>query len=117
MFLYLVDPSDKFSTDHGALLLIGGGLAFTIVTTKLIISTMAKMPFSGFQIESLIFGIYFYAQYNLLGDDYDKNQVYAFILAFVLTSVLYLKFARVCILQITENLGIYCFSISKPKQE
>lgn len=79
MFLYLTDPNDQFSAKHGALLLIAGGLTFTICTTKLIISTMALMPYSGIQLESFIFGAYFYAQYNLTGKDHDKNQKYAFI--------------------------------------
>lgn len=106
-FLCLIDENDKFSQDHAALLILGGGLLFTIVTTKLIISTMAQMPYNGFQLESFVFGFYFYAQYCLTGPDHDKNQAYGFILSMVLITGLYLKFVRVCILQITEHLGIY----------
>ena len=79
IFLYLVDSQDTFCINNGALIFIAGGLIFTICTTKLIVSTMAKMPFNGFQVETLIFGLFFYVQYCTGGKSYAMNKKYSFL--------------------------------------
>lgn len=93
-FLYFIDPTDEFSVRNASLLINGGGLIFTLITTKLIISNMAVMPFSGFHFELLIFGIFFYVQYCTSGSDHSKNMFYAFVVSLALATLLYLRFVR-----------------------
>lgn len=115
--LYLLDPKDTFTYNNAALMIIALGLVFTLLTTKVIVSSMARMQYSFFQIEAFLFAGYFYFQYFYNGKDQDKLQKYSFIITFVVILALYLKLVRTVIIQITNHLGIYCFSIKKPKED
>lgn len=115
--LYLLDSTDEFAFKNAAFMIMGVGLIFTLITTKVIISTMAHMHVSSFQIEPFLFVPYFYLRYFYHGKDSLMLQKYSYIITFVVILALYLKFVRTCIMQITNHLGIYCFSIKKPKGE
>lgn len=61
--IYLLDPNDAFTAKNACQVVMVISLIFTIVTTKVIISTMAKMSMSPIQLESFIPFIYFYIEY------------------------------------------------------
>jgi hypothetical protein len=115
--IYLLDPNDAFTTRNACQVLMMISLIFTIITTKVIISTMAKMSMSPIQLESFIPFIYFYIQYCYKGDNKYLTQKYCFIAVFVLSLVLYVKFVRTSIVQITNHLNIFCFSIKRPETD
>ena len=115
--IYLLDPNDVFTARNACQVVMVISLIFTLVTTKVIISTMAKMRMSSIQLESFIPFVYFYIQYCYKGDNKYLTQKYCFIAVFVLSLVLYLKFVRTCINQITSHLNIFCFSNKKPKSD
>mmetsp|Transcript_10016 Transcript_10016/g.11397 ORF Transcript_10016/g.11397 Transcript_10016/m.11397 type:complete len:320 (+) Transcript_10016:231-1190(+) len=114
--LYMLDPKDDFTSRNASAMIMAIGIIFTLVSTKVIISSMAMMHINSFQIEPLLFSGYFYFHYFYKGPKADEYAHYALVLAAVISFILYLKFVRVCIIQITQHLGIYCFSIKKPKQ-
>ena len=114
--VYLIDDDDEFTHKNAGVIIMAISIIFTLVTTKVIISTMAKMKLSVVNLEVFLMGGFFVIQYLYKGKDRYLTQKYRFIVTFILVLVLYLKFVRTCIMQITNHLGIFCFSIKKPKK-
>jgi hypothetical protein len=112
--IFLLDQSDQFTNQNASLLVFGLSMVFALITTKVIISSMAHMHFGSLQPEVFIFWPYFYLHYFYNGENKGDYEFYALIGGIVLISALYLRLVRVSILQITGHLGIYCFSIKKP---
>lgn len=115
--LYLIDGTDEFTIQNAALMIMMIGIIFTLVSTKVIISSMAKMHISSFQIEPLLFSGYFYFHYCYSGEHKEDYVLYSLIAASVVSLVLYFRFVRVSITQITEHLGIYCFFIKEKRKD
>mmetsp|Transcript_27455 Transcript_27455/g.31607 ORF Transcript_27455/g.31607 Transcript_27455/m.31607 type:complete len:82 (+) Transcript_27455:716-961(+) len=75
---------------------------------------MSKMKMSWIHWEYVCFLIYFYFQSKYDGsEESETNLKYAFFATFALLTLLYTRLFQSCISQITNYLGIYCFSIEK----
>lgn len=92
--LYLLDEHREFCHNNAALMIWGVGLIFTLITTKVIISSMAKMHISSFQFEPFLLSVYLYFQNYYSGKDQPKLAKYSFIITFIIVLALYLKFVR-----------------------
>lgn len=111
--IWFLDESDPFTHKNAALMLMVISFLFTLVTTKVIISSMAKMHISSIQVEAFLFLIYLGVHYFYEGPK--ETEMYVLYAISTLSLILYLIFVRTSITQITSHLGIYCFSIKKPK--
>ena len=114
---WMLEESDPHTTKNAWLMVFSIGLIFTIITTKVIISTMAQMEYTFIQPETLIFVPYILIQHYYLGSDKIFYENIAFIIGSLAIAGLYIKFVRTWIVQITQKLDINCFSIKKPKDE
>ncbi|CAI2368997.1 unnamed protein product [Moneuplotes crassus] len=119
--LYLIDENDPFVSKNAAVVILVVSVIFTLVTTKVIISSMALMHVRSFQLEPFLFAGYYYFHY-LGPNSFPEAKAaeyayYCLIATFVISIILYFRFVRVCITQITAHLGIYCFSIKKRKED
>mmetsp|Transcript_41461 Transcript_41461/g.47824 ORF Transcript_41461/g.47824 Transcript_41461/m.47824 type:complete len:131 (-) Transcript_41461:120-512(-) len=92
--LWLLDANDEFTAKNATLLIFGIGLCFTLITTKVIISTMAKMSFTFLQLETFIFIPYLYTQCTYSGADKFQKEGYVFVASFLAAAVLYFIFVR-----------------------
>ena len=118
IIMLLFDETIPFIHDNAGWVYICIALLYAIVTTKLIVCLMCKMHFSYLHAEYLIFLVYFYFQYNYDGSDAAlTNLKYAFIGVFVTYLVLYIRLVQTCIDQISEDLGIYCFTLGSRKEK
>ena len=113
------DETIPFINENAGWVYVEITLLYSIITTKLIVCLMSKMYYSFIHFEYLVFGIYFYFQYNYQPNsaEHDMQIKYAFWVTFAIYLFLYLRLVQTCINQIAENLGIYCFSLQKRKQK
>lgn len=88
--LFLLDENDEFIKQNASIVIFGISMVFTIITTKVIISSMAHMHISSLQLEPFIL----YLHYLCYGEN-KKYQVYVIIGEIVVASLLYLRFVRV----------------------
>ena len=112
----MFDSKIKVVSDNAGLVYISTILLYAIITTKLIVCLMAKMTFSFVHPEYLVFGLYFYFQCTYQPTaECDNYLFYSLLTVLFVLSFLYYRLVSVCIEQIADNLGIYCFSIQKRK--
>mmetsp|Transcript_2464 Transcript_2464/g.2116 ORF Transcript_2464/g.2116 Transcript_2464/m.2116 type:complete len:194 (+) Transcript_2464:230-811(+) len=116
IFLYLFNDDIKFLHDYAALAYISVILLASLITTKMIVCTMAKMNFAIIHLEFLLFVPFFYlqSQYDGTKESEDTLKLIFFITLGVITA-LYFKFVHCCISQLTDFLGIYCFTLGPRK--
>ena len=114
---WMLDSNDIHTINNAALIVFAFGLIFTIITTKVIITTMAKMDYSFIQFETILMAPYVLIQNYCFCSSKALYEKAAFIIGSLLIAMLYIKFVRTWIVQITSKLGIYCFSIQKPKKQ
>jgi hypothetical protein len=106
-----------FAPSAGTVLLVYGFI-FSLITSKLIVSSLTEMRTSIISIEAIIFLTFALLMKYLNGG---KKSVYDNFICWGL--VAYLSFAVFdwasdCIQTITKHLGIYCFSLEKrPKKQ
>lgn len=80
------------------------GMVYGLFVCKMITCTMTHMLFNPLPWEMITLAIFYIPGLS------DSARLHA---AFVVSVLLYLNFTRGIILQITEYLGIYCFSVQK----
>lgn len=90
----MLDANDPHTIKNAGMMVFGFGLVFTIITTKVIISTMAQMEYTFAQLETLIFVPYLLIQHYYSGSDKMYYQSLAFIIGFLVIALLYIKFVR-----------------------
>jgi hypothetical protein len=108
VLMMMFDTKIKFVRDNVGWIYITITVLYAIITTKLIVCLMAKMTYSFVHPEYLVFGLYFYFQYNYQPTaEYDNYLFYSFLTVFLVLCFLYYRLVSVCIEQIGDNLGIY----------
>lgn len=118
VLLYNFDNSIPFIRNNAGLVCICILFLYCIITSKLIVCYMAKMRYSFVHLEYLIFGVYFYFQSKYDGSiESEQNLKLAFWGVFATVFLLYFRFVQGCISQITNHLGIYCFTIGQQKSK
>lgn len=118
VILFYYDNRIEFIHNNAGYAYIAVAFIYALVTTKLIVCTMAKMEFSVFHPEYLVFLVYFYFQYNYEPTpEYDFKIKWSFLAVLFTIIFLYFGFVKICIDQIANYLGVYCFSIEKRKQK
>ena len=109
------DEDIPFVRNNAAFVYICVIFLYCITTCKLIVCTMSKTKYSIIHYEYLVFGIYFYFQHQYDGSaESESNLKFAFWTVFCIMGLLYFRFTQSCINQISQYLGIYCFSL-KPR--
>ncbi|CAI2370650.1 unnamed protein product [Moneuplotes crassus] len=116
--MYLFDPNIPFIKNNAGLVYLSVVFLFVLVTCKLIICHMAKMDYNVIHFEFLVFAPYFYLQSQYNGTQESENTLkLVFYATFVVMFFITFRFIQTCINQLTEYLGIYCFSIEKRKEK
>ena len=106
---FFIDQTDPFFQRHAAFFFLTIGINFTLVTSKLIVSTMAKMEFCFIQPEPFVLYLYPLCEYFQI----NITPFTRLAIMLLLTLVLYFSFVTTAINQITSHLKIKCFSIKK----
>ena len=120
VIIYNYNKDIVFIKENALLVYISVAFVYALVTTKLIICSMAKMYFSPIHYEYLVFVPYFYVQSLYVpSPEWDLYIKVAFFSTLLAIGVLYFRFVQVCIDQISIYLNIYCFTLGsrKPKEE
>lgn len=108
--MYMIDYSIPFARDHAALYHIAIIFLFANNVTKLVVCNMGKMDYPLIHLEYLVFGVYFYFQYNYeQTPEYDLKIKYSFYATLVTLILLYVRFSQVCISQISGYLQMPIF--------
>ena len=92
---FLIDQTDPFFQDNASLFFFHIGMSFTLITSKLIISTMAKMSYSPFQLEPVLLYLYWANSYFELSLPVSNATLFYATLG--ITLCLYLKFVHTAI--------------------
>lgn len=96
VLMTMFDTNIKFVSDNVGWVYIAITLLYAIITTKLIVCLMAKMPYSFIHPEYLVFLLYFYFQYTYEPTPkHDAYLKYSFIAVFLILSFLYYRLVSV----------------------
>ena len=104
------DQTDIVLQDYASLVFVTQSIVYAIITAKMIVCAMARTrQYSILQFEPFI--LYFYWLCDVFGlpiDPYSR-----LIIMLIISIVCACLFAKTIVVQITEFLGIYCFSVKK----
>jgi len=113
LMMYMFNDKIKFIHDNVGLAYFSILLLFSLISTKLIVCLMAKMEFNIINFEYLVFVPYFYLQSQYDGTPESEQTLKLVFYATLFTILgLFLRLVHCCIDQITEYLGIHCFTIN-----
>lgn len=114
VFISSFNPQIPFISENAGLVFIWCSAIYSIIGTKIIICTIAKMTPSWIHLEYGVCLIYFYFQHQYDGSaESEWNLKVAFYATFAVLWSLYLILVTTAISQMTNYLGIYCFSVKK----
>ncbi len=118
VFMYMFDPNIPFIKANAGLAYFSVIFLFVLVTCKLIVCHMAKMEYNVIHFEFLLFAPFFYIQSKYDGSlESEQNVKMAFYATFLVLFLITFRFIQTSISQLTEYLGIYCFTIGKRKEK
>ncbi|CAI2370750.1 unnamed protein product [Moneuplotes crassus] len=115
--LYMVDPTIPFIKENASLVYLLFGMLFALGNFKLIVCHMAKMQFEIVCFELLLFVPYFYFQSHYDGSKQSEDNIkLAFHATFLVMFIIVARFTQTSITQMTQYLGISCFTIENKKK-
>ena len=116
--MYMFDGRIEFVRNNIAIAYYSCIILYSLMTTKLIVNSMAKMDSNILNLEFLVFVPYFYLQWKYDGTaESEQTLKFVFYATFVTILALFLKFVHCLISQLTEYLGIYCFIITRKREK